>query len=360
MRAWASPPVPSLAGHGLGHGSAPRVHDTRSGQRLSVAPSGTARMYVCGITPVRRHPPRATRPPTWRSTCCSGCGATPGCRWPTPRTSPTSTTRCSSGRRATASTGATWATGEIDLYRADMAALRVLPPDDLVGVTESMDLVIDVVRRLRAAGATYELDGDVYFDVHADPHFGEVGHLDVATMLALSAERGGDPDRPGKRDPLDCLLWLAERPGEPGWDSPFGRGRPGLAHRVRGHLGRATSAPASTCRVAAATWSSRTTRCRRRRPRSPSTRSRSRGRTCTPAWSGSTARRCRSRWATWCWCRGCASRATTRWPCGWRCWPTTTAATGAGPTTTCRPPRSGSTGGVMPRATADGSTRPGP
>ena len=46
-------------------------------------------------------------------------------------------------------------------------------------------------------------------------------------MLALSAERGGDPDRPGKKDPLDCLLWLLERPGEPSWDSPFGRGRPG-------------------------------------------------------------------------------------------------------------------------------------
>jgi len=46
-------------------------------------------------------------------------------------------------------------------------------------------------------------------------------------MLRIFAERGGDPDRPGKRDPLDCLVWLAERAGEPSWDSPFGRGRPG-------------------------------------------------------------------------------------------------------------------------------------
>jgi L-cysteine:1D-myo-inositol 2-amino-2-deoxy-alpha-D-glucopyranoside ligase len=46
-------------------------------------------------------------------------------------------------------------------------------------------------------------------------------------MMALSAERGGDPDRPGKKDPLDCLLWLGERPGDPSWDSPFGPGRPG-------------------------------------------------------------------------------------------------------------------------------------
>jgi L-cysteine:1D-myo-inositol 2-amino-2-deoxy-alpha-D-glucopyranoside ligase len=46
-------------------------------------------------------------------------------------------------------------------------------------------------------------------------------------MLRLSAERGGDPDRPGKKDPLDCLLWLQQRPDEPGWPSPFGVGRPG-------------------------------------------------------------------------------------------------------------------------------------
>jgi L-cysteine:1D-myo-inositol 2-amino-2-deoxy-alpha-D-glucopyranoside ligase len=46
-------------------------------------------------------------------------------------------------------------------------------------------------------------------------------------MAELAAERGGDPDRPGKKDPLDVLVWRAERPGEPAWDSPFGRGRPG-------------------------------------------------------------------------------------------------------------------------------------
>src|SRR4029079_12023481 len=66
-----------------------------------------------------------------------------------------------------------------------------------------------------------------YFSVHADPRFGGVGNLDEATMLALSAERGGDPERPGKKHPLDCLLWQAAKPGEPSWDSPFGAGRPG-------------------------------------------------------------------------------------------------------------------------------------
>jgi L-cysteine:1D-myo-inositol 2-amino-2-deoxy-alpha-D-glucopyranoside ligase len=54
-----------------------------------------------------------------------------------------------------------------------------------------------------------------------------VSGLDVAQMTALFAERGGDPDRAGKKDPLDALLWLAARPGEPSWDSPLGPGRPG-------------------------------------------------------------------------------------------------------------------------------------
>jgi L-cysteine:1D-myo-inositol 2-amino-2-deoxy-alpha-D-glucopyranoside ligase len=67
----------------------------------------------------------------------------------------------------------------------------------------------------------------MYFSRAADPAFGAVSHLDPATMAELSAERGGDPGRPGKKDPLDPLVWLAARPGEPSWDSGFGPGRPG-------------------------------------------------------------------------------------------------------------------------------------
>jgi L-cysteine:1D-myo-inositol 2-amino-2-deoxy-alpha-D-glucopyranoside ligase len=90
-----------------------------------------------------------------------------------------------------------------------------------------MDEIADLVVRLQEAGATYAVDGDVYFSVAAAQRFGSVSNLDMATMLRLSAERGGDPDRPGKKDPLDCLLWQQQRPGEPGWDSPMGPGRPG-------------------------------------------------------------------------------------------------------------------------------------
>jgi L-cysteine:1D-myo-inositol 2-amino-2-deoxy-alpha-D-glucopyranoside ligase len=129
-----------------------------------------------------------------------------------------------------AETGRDWqelAAEQIALFRDDMAWLHVIPPDRFVGVVESMPLVVDFVDRLRTAGATYDLDGDLYFPVKTDPRFGDISHLDRADMLALFAERGGDPDRPGKKDPLDCVLWQRARPGEPAWDGAVGRGRPG-------------------------------------------------------------------------------------------------------------------------------------
>jgi L-cysteine:1D-myo-inositol 2-amino-2-deoxy-alpha-D-glucopyranoside ligase len=127
-------------------------------------------------------------------------------------------------------TGDDWralAAREIQLYRDDMTALRVLPPREYAGAVESIPLIIEFIELLRSRGATYELDGDVYFPISADPRFGSVSRLSPAQMLPLFAERGGDPGRKGKKDPLDALLWQAERPGEPSWDSPFGPGRPG-------------------------------------------------------------------------------------------------------------------------------------
>jgi L-cysteine:1D-myo-inositol 2-amino-2-deoxy-alpha-D-glucopyranoside ligase len=71
------------------------------------------------------------------------------------------------------------------------------------------------------------VDNDLYFRVHADPRFGERSHLDHQEQVKIFSERGGDPNRPGKEDPLDALVWLSERTDEPGWPSPFGSGRPG-------------------------------------------------------------------------------------------------------------------------------------
>jgi L-cysteine:1D-myo-inositol 2-amino-2-deoxy-alpha-D-glucopyranoside ligase len=116
---------------------------------------------------------------------------------------------------------------DTQLFREDMTALRVLPPDHYIGAVEAMGEIADLVVTLRDRGAAYDVEGDLYFPVSGADHFGEVSGLGREAMLALFRERGGDPDRPGKKDPLDALLWRAERPGEPAWDSPVGRGRPG-------------------------------------------------------------------------------------------------------------------------------------
>jgi len=119
------------------------------------------------------------------------------------------------------------ATSQIDLFRGDMVDLHVLPPDHYIGAVESIPLVLDSIKKLDEAGATYLVDGDTYFAVHADPNFGRRSHLDAQESIRIFSERGGDPDRIGKRNPLDALLWLQKRPNEPGWESPLGEGRPG-------------------------------------------------------------------------------------------------------------------------------------
>ena len=127
-------------------------------------------------------------------------------------------------------TGENWmslAEREIQLFRDDMTALRVLPPNELVGAVESIPEITDAIARLLKDGKAYGLDEDIYFPVSAAPHFGDESGLDRETMLALFAERGGDPHRPGKQDPLDSVLWRGRRPGEPFWDTPLGPGRPG-------------------------------------------------------------------------------------------------------------------------------------
>jgi L-cysteine:1D-myo-inositol 2-amino-2-deoxy-alpha-D-glucopyranoside ligase len=134
---------------------------------------------------------------------------------------------------------------ETELFRGDMAALRIIPPAFLVGAVESIPAIREQVAALLDQGAGYRLTdgtGDVYFDLTTAVHFGYESHLDRDSMLRISAERGGDPDRPGKRDPLDPLLWRAARPDEPFWPSgDLGPGRPGwhieCAVIARQHLG---------------------------------------------------------------------------------------------------------------------------
>ncbi len=130
--------------------------------------------------------------------------------------------------------GVDWAdlaAGQIDQFRHDMTALRVLPPDDYVGAVEAMGEVAAAVDALLACGAAYRVADDeypdVYFDVESSGRFGYESRYDEHTMDIFFAERGGDPDRPGKKHRLDPLLWRMARPGEPSWPSPLGAGRAG-------------------------------------------------------------------------------------------------------------------------------------
>ena len=96
---------------------------------------------------------------------------------------------------------------------------------------ESIPRIVERVAALLDDGAAYRLEdgsGDIYFDVSAAPRFGYESRPARDQMLELFAERGGDPDRAGKRDPLDPLLWRGAREGEPAWPDPvLGPGRPG-------------------------------------------------------------------------------------------------------------------------------------
>jgi len=126
--------------------------------------------------------------------------------------------------------GVSWesiAESETQLFREDMTALRVIPPMAYIGAVESIPRVVEAVAKLLASGAAYWVDQDVYFNVASDPEFGGRSHLAEATQLKIFGERGGDPDRVGKRAPLDCLLWRGKREGEPFWESSLGAGRPG-------------------------------------------------------------------------------------------------------------------------------------
>ena len=224
MQAWTKPEIPVVPGPARRL----RLYDTASAGPVEVPPGtdGPARMYVCGITPYdATHMGHAATYVTfdlinrlWRDA-----------GYDVQYTQNITDVDDPLLERA-AATGVDWtdlAHSEIQLFRDDMTALRVIPPQHYIGVVESIDLVAGAVEDLQRAGAVYDVDGDLYFAVKADPAFGGVSGYDAETMRALFAERGGDPDREGKRDPLDSLLWRHERPGEPAWDSAFGRGRPG-------------------------------------------------------------------------------------------------------------------------------------
>src|SRR5579872_317603 len=228
MDSWRRAEVPSLRGRG----PVPKLRDTATGELLPAATGPVASIYACGITPYdATHMGHAATYLAWdllvRALLDAGVTVS--------HVQNVTDVDDPLLERADRD-GEDWrelAARETQLYRTDMEALRVLPPDHLVGAVESMPLIERYNERLAERGALYNVDDDVYFARSADPAFGAlsgpgtVSDYDVARMRDLFAERGGDPARPGKKDALDTVVWRAERPGEPSWPSAFGLGRPG-------------------------------------------------------------------------------------------------------------------------------------
>jgi L-cysteine:1D-myo-inositol 2-amino-2-deoxy-alpha-D-glucopyranoside ligase len=224
--AWPAPLLPTLPGTG----PVLEVHDTARGEVVATSPDRTARMYVCGITPYdATHLGHAATylafdliNRLWRD----AGHAVHYVQNVTDIDDPL-LERADRDREDWVVLGMR----ETALFREDMTALRVLPPEDFVGAVESIPRIVGHIETLLDDGLAYVLDdgtGDVYHDVTQAPGFGKESGYDEATMLRLFAERGGDPERAGKRRPLDPVLWRGQRPGEPSWPGPKGIvGRPG-------------------------------------------------------------------------------------------------------------------------------------
>lgn len=236
MRAWTAVDIPALPGRGR----APCLHDTATAAPVELdAPSGVASLYVCGITPYDAthlgHAATYLAFDIVQRVWLDAGYAVEYAQNVTDVDDPLL-------ERATA-TRVDWrdlAEEQVELFRGDMQALRMLPPQHYVSVTETVAPIAEAVARLEREGIAYRVpapdaaaDGasDLYYDIAEGEssvwHLGSESGLDAESMTRFFAERGGDPDRAGKRDPLDPLLWRAERTGEPAWDAEMGRGRPG-------------------------------------------------------------------------------------------------------------------------------------
>jgi cysteinyl-tRNA synthetase len=120
---------------------------------------------------------------------------------------------------------------EIERFLGDMDSLHVRRPDVYARATDEIERIIELTKTLIERGFAYVSEGYVYFSVEKDAEFGimaqAIGLNDYQSMLAIANERGNFPDDKRKRAPLDFVLWQAQAPGEPAWDSPWGPGRPG-------------------------------------------------------------------------------------------------------------------------------------
>ena len=128
-----------------------------------------------------------------------------------------------------------------EAYFEDMARLNILPADSYPRATHTLDGIQRLIHQLESQGTAYASEGDVYYSVRQFPGYGK---LSGRKLEDLQAGAGGrDADAAKKRDPFDFALWKAAKPGEPFWESPWGKGRPGwhieCSAMVRQEIGEA-------------------------------------------------------------------------------------------------------------------------
>lgn len=222
MQPWGQVDVPKLP---ISTG-APVIYDSQTQGLRELPNDGTGTLYVCGITPYdATHMGHAatylafdTLIRVWRA---SGVEVE--------YTQNVTDVDDPLIERALA-TGKDWkdiAVEQTALFHSDMIALRVIPPQNYVGVVEEMELIEQSVVSLLANGFAYKVDNDYYYDMSKSSMLGKVSHFTHEQMMTIFTERGGDPARIGKRNPLDPMLWRARSGNDPYWPSELGEGRPG-------------------------------------------------------------------------------------------------------------------------------------
>ncbi len=108
-----------------------------------------------------------------------------------------------------------------------MGQLNWIAPTSYVKATDAISTIIKIVEGLIQKGFAYESMGNVYFEVNKFTKYGELSGLNIEEMVKISSDRGADPTDPAKKNPLDFIFWQKAKDGEPTWDSPWGKGRPG-------------------------------------------------------------------------------------------------------------------------------------
>ena len=224
MISWPTPSRPAI---GTGHyPNGVQIWSSESLKKITTGSSERADLYVCGITPYdATHMGHAATYVAFDLLLRLWLDAGYPARYVQNVTDIDDPLLVRAAER-----GVSWesiAEKEIQLFREDMTALRVIPPMAYIGAVESIPLVVAAVEKLLASSHAYWVEKDVYFSVSSDPDFGTRSHLMHEEQLKIFGERGGDPDLKGKRAPLDCLLWRGKRDGEPFWESSLGAGRPG-------------------------------------------------------------------------------------------------------------------------------------